>query len=498
LSAKINVLANVVGRFGATVISIIFLPLYIKLLGIESYGLVAFYSTLLGSMTILDLGLSATLNRELAKFKTENKSPEDIRNLAFSLEIIYCLIGVGACLIIVLLSGGIANYWLNLETLPPAKVKNAVALMAIVVALQWPISLYEGGLRGLEKHLVNNGIIIATATLRALGALAVLTFLSSSITAFFIWQAVLSSIYVITMRFALWKHMPKCEKRPVYSKAQLKLVWRFAAGMTGVGLITFLLSQIDKILLSKILILSQFGYYNLAFTIASSIIMVVAPISLTFFPQFTKLYAAMQYDELARVYHQTCKFISIIVFPVCFTLILFMKDILLVWTKNEETVNNTYLLAQVLVAGSMLNALMAMPYNLIIAAGWTKFTLYQNAIAALILVPLLFIWTNSYGALGATFVWLSVNVGYVFISQPLMHKKLLKGELKRWYLNDVFYPMIAPLLLLLVIKFIIEYSAPATQLNLVSIGCIGIVTFILSSLLDTTIRNFFKGLLKFT
>jgi hypothetical protein len=155
-------------------------------------------------------------------------------------------------------------------------------------------------------------------------------------------------------------------------------------------------------------------------------------------------------------------------------------------------------MARVLIIGSMLNALMILPYNLVIAHGWMKFSLYQNGIAALILVPLLFIWTSYYGALGATFVWLSVNIGYVLIGQPLMHRKLLRNELAKWYWNDTCLPMIPPLLIILIIKLSVLYFFPGVQLNLVAIGCIFGITFFSSMIMIGEARVYLtKGLLNY-
>ena len=62
-SIKKNIVANLVGKIWGAAIAILLIPQYIKYLGIESYGLVGFYGTLIGSMAVLDLGLSITLNR---------------------------------------------------------------------------------------------------------------------------------------------------------------------------------------------------------------------------------------------------------------------------------------------------------------------------------------------------------------------------------------------------------------------------------------------------
>lgn len=495
-SIKKNIVANLVGKIWGAAIAILLIPQYIKYLGIESYGLVGFYGTLIGSMTVLDMGLSTTLTRELAKYKSENRSSKDIRNLTFSLECIYWLIGFFICFLVFSFSGFISTRWVNVEHLPVSIVKQSVMLMGIVIAFQWPISLYNGGLMGLEKQILNNTINIVMTTVRAAGVIIVLKYFSPTIHAFFLWQAAISFLFVVIMRVSLWKVMPAYYLTPVFSKQQIKIIWRFAAGMTGISFITFFLSQLDKIVLSKILPLSQFGYYTLAFTVATSITLIVSALSITFFPRFSKLIASGHWEELKSLYHQACKLIAIIIFPICFVLIFFMRDILQIWTHNDVTVANTCLMAQILLIGSILNSLMVLPYNLLIASGWTKFTIYQNSIAAIILVPLLFILTGKYGAIGAAFVWVIVNAGYVFISQPLMHRKLLKNELWKWYWNDTLLPMLPSLIVVLLIKFSLQYFFPTFQMNIFVIG--GIFLFVMSASVFKMLEGKFSGKKNFT
>ncbi|MEO6329140.1 MAG: oligosaccharide flippase family protein [Ginsengibacter sp.] len=496
-SIKRNIAANLIGKIWAASIAILLIPQYIKYLGIESYGLIGFYSTLSGSLAVLDLGLSITLNRELAKLKSEKRSIKDLRDLTFSLERIYWLIGIIICLSIVALAGFIAHHWVNVERLPLDTVNRSVMLMGAVFAFQWPISLYSGGLTGLDKQLFNNAITVVMVTLRAAGVILILKFVSPTLQAFFLWQAAISFLYVITLRWGLWNKMPTHSNRPVFSKVQIKVIWRFAAGMTGISFITFFITQVDKIILSKILSLSQFGYYTLAFTIANSVSLIVQPISLTFFPQFTHFVATNSENELKALYHQACRLMSALIFPVCFVLLFFTKDILNIWTKNSLTSENTYRMAQILIVGSIFNSLMVMPFNLLLANGRTKFTIYQNTIAAIILVPLLFIWTNLYGAIGATFVWIAVNAGYVFISQPIMHRTLLKNELKRWYINDSLLQMMPSLITIVSIKLGLQYFFPALHLTLFLICCISFAVLAVSLLNMPYSIKLIKKMLKY-
>ncbi len=490
-SLKRNIVANIVGKVWSAGIVILLIPQYIKYLGIESYGLIGFYATLIGSMLILDLGLSTTLNRELAKFRAGNQSPADIRDLTFSLECIYWCVGLLISLSVVALSGFIAAHWVNAEKLSFPVVKQSVILMGIVMAFQWPISLYNGGLTGLEKQVLNNLIIVIMSTIRAVGVLAVLHFVSPTIQVFFIWQAVTSLLYVLIMRWGLWKELPRHHLKPRFSKDQVKVIWRFAAGMTGISIVTFFLSQADKIVLSKILPLSQFGYYSLAFSVSSSITLLTAPIIVAFFPRFAALSSRVLHDELIFTYHQACRLMAFFMFPFGFFLLFFMKNILLIWTRDMNTTENSFLLAQILIAGNMLNALMIVPYNLIIAGGWTKFAFIQNAIASIIIVPLLFWLTNMYGATGAACVWVLINAGYVLISQPIIHRRLLKTELVTWYWNDTLLPMLPSLMAFLIIKFSLKYFLPDLRLSFAALCCIFVIGFTLSIINMPVARTIF-------
>jgi len=55
--------------------------------------------------------------------------------------------------------------------------------------------------------------------------------------------------------------------------------------------------------------------------------------------------------------------------------------------------------------------------------------------------------TAHYGATGAASVWLILNMGMVFFEIPIMHRKLLRKEMWRWYLQDVCLPLVACILM---------------------------------------------------
>ena len=76
-----NIVANLLGQSWSVLVSIAVIPLYIKFLGIEAYGLLGFYMMLQGILQVLDLGLSPTMNRELARYSTMSDKAGEARDL---------------------------------------------------------------------------------------------------------------------------------------------------------------------------------------------------------------------------------------------------------------------------------------------------------------------------------------------------------------------------------------------------------------------------------
>ena len=441
-------MSNTLARLWALGISVVLLPIYIDMIGMEAYGLVGFYTMLLGSLAILDLGLSSTLNREMARSLAVGTPAQSIKNLVYSLELIYWVVGILIGLGVVLFAPLIANNWVKAGELSVRQITNSVMLMGGIIAFQWPQSIYTGGLMGLQKQVPFNIANVILSTLKSVGVIIVLKFYSSSIETFFAWQIIISFLSACVLRYLLWKFAPKSSENAVFSSEELKKIWRFAAGMTGIGLATFCLSQIDKVLLSKLLPLKEYGYYTLAWTVGTGIMLIVGVLGSVLLPKLTEIVARGNQQEITTNYHRFSCLVASLVMPIGILLCLFSQEIIWMWTQNIQTTRTIWLAVSILTVGSICNAIMNVPYYLLLAYGKTKFTFYQNIIASIIVVPLLFLWTAKWGLTGATLVWFSVNLGYNIISLPLMHRFLLKGELYKVYVNDIGVALLCSLVVI--------------------------------------------------
>lgn len=425
--------------------SLAFTPLYIKFLGIEAYGLIGFYISLIALFGILDLGLSSTINRELARYSARIENRQKMRDLLRTLEIIYLGIAALIGVIMLSLSKFLSHNWINAENLSIETVEQSIILLGIAIAFQWPLSFYRSGLIGLQHQVTYNVLISSLATLRGAGAVMILWQVSPTIEAFFAWQIFISLSGTTAMALALWCSLPKGERKARFDKQLLYSVRRFAAGVMGASIAWVLLSQLDKILLSALLPLKFYGYYMLAIAVASALSNLFGPVHMALFPRFSQLVELNDRKRLIRTYHRACQLMSVIILPVASVLAMFSYEIMILWTGDPVVAQNTHVLVTLLIIGVTFHGLIHLPYALQLAHGWTSLCFYLNSITLALLVPLLLLMVHYYQALGAAIVWVALNAGYVFFDIMIMHRRLLKTELWRWYLEDIGWPLAATL-----------------------------------------------------
>src|SRR3972149_1777430 len=134
------------------------------------------------------------------------------------------------------------------------------------------------------------------------------------------------------------------------------------AEMTGLTLSSILTTQLDKVILSKMLSLEKFGYYTLACVVANGLNMIIVPIFNAIFPRYSELATLRDDNALKQLYHTSTQLMALLILPVAMTLVFFSYEILLVWTGNSLTAQNTSPIVSILIIGTALNGLMVLPY----------------------------------------------------------------------------------------------------------------------------------------
>ena len=472
-----NVVGNLIGRGYVALLNVAFVPLYLHLMGAESYGLIGVYMSLQALVALLDMGLSPTLTRELARLTATDGGGQEARDLVRTFEIVYWLIGLAIGLGIYLLAPWFANHVVHADKLPAATITQAIRISALIAVFQWPDSFYSGGLVGLQRQITLNYIRMGVATLQGGGAVLLLTFVSPTIQVYFGWMALVWMIQTGLLIGFLWRGLPPAFGPPRFRRELWSKNFRFTAGMTGIMLTSILMSQLDKMALITFLSLQNFGYYMLASNIANNLSLITGPIYSAVFPRFSQLIALEDEQGLRKFYHRSCQLMSMLLLPLAVMGILFSRELLTIYLHSAETARYAYVIFDLMLLGTAINGIVMLPFALQIAYGWTQLSVNKNIVAILIYIPLLFYIVPRYGAVGGAMMAVFVNIGYFALEIPIMHRRLLRGEMGRWYLRDVALPLAISVAVGLFARFALPAHVPTSLLLLWIGGIAGAAMF---------------------
>lgn len=450
--AFINSVANLVSKIWSIVSVYIFVPIYIRILGEETYGLVAFFATLQTALNLLGIGLSSTLRREFATELENNYKYKLLR----SVELIYVLIAIVICAICFFGSGIIANAWLNLSSLKGATVEKTLSLMGGSIALQLLINLYYGCLLGLEFQVRANMLQILWAMLKNVGGVILLIF-KPDIILFYTW-AVISDIFILFFFRKTVLDKIEYKKKYLWNLKDLvivKTIWKYALGLIIISIVALLNKQFDKIVISRLLSLTDLGAYNLGCTLGQLTTMVSSAISIAMFANFTNNYSKGAGEELEKLFFNSNKVVALIVVCLGSFIMTFSNELLLFWTGSYEYAQIMETSGKFIVAGTALLGLQEIPYAFLLANGNTSINVKMGVSMIPLLVGGIYFATKKYGinGTGATYFFLMLLQTTIYLT--VVYRTYFKGSLFRWLFHDMIAPCIFSVVLSILAKQVI-------------------------------------------
>lgn len=455
-----------------SVLAILILPLYMRLMGAEAYGLVGFFGLMQAWFGLLDMGLTATMGRETARFRGGAISPLELRQLLRALEWLFVVVALLGIVFIVFGSDYLAHHWLKIQNLSYSEVALSIQIMAVIAALRWIGGLFRGVVNGYERQVWLSSYSAFFTSLRFLGVIPVLLYLQPTPTAFFSYQLLIAIVELLVLIIKSYTLLPRLE-RPLQMLIGIKPIipiLKFSASVSFLSIVWILVTQSDKMVLSKMISLADYGLFTLAASAASAIMIFSGPISSAIQPRLARLHAENRELELIDLYRKAAHFVSIIVFPVAMILVFFAKPLLWVWTNDHNVSNAIHPVFSLYVLGNALLTVTAFQYFLQFAKGDMHLHIYGNIFFLVFLVPSIVAAVLAYGMIGAGYAWFLANVAFFLFWVPIVHRKFAKGIHIKWLIHDIGTPM----LISAVIAFAAWIILPMPENRLLAMACISI------------------------
>lgn len=444
-----NIIANYASQLYMTALGILLVPVYVHYMGVEAYGLVGFYAMLQGWFLILDLGVTASLSREAARFNAGAFGPLDLRRLVRAFEGI--IVGIGLCGALALVGWAptLANHWLRIEHLNLREVQNAIDLMAVIVALRLIAGLYRGIIMGLERIVWLSGFNAVVATLRFLLVVPILVYVGATPTHFFSYQLAVAAFEILMLIAKAYSLFPRVETQGWirWQIQPLRGGGRFTLSVAVTSLVWVIVTQADKLLLSGMIQLGDYALYTMAVLVAGGVTLLSGPVTGAILPRMTRLVAEGDEAGLRSLYRNATQIVSVIVVPVVLILAFFPVQVLATWTGNQDIAVRAAPVLMLYAIGNGVLAFASFSYLIQVARGDLALHIIGNLIFVLIFVPLLLLAVNYFGMVGAGWAWIAANLLPFIAWLPVVHHRFLKGIHLRWLTRDIGAIVILPSLI---------------------------------------------------
>ncbi|APY12396.1 hypothetical protein BWZ22_14705 [Seonamhaeicola sp. S2-3] len=165
---------NYITIFLTNAVGLFITPFILNHIGKSEYGIYTTIGALIGTISLLDLGLNNTVVRFVAKYKAE-KDRKGEENFLATTMIIYGIISVLVIIIGVAFYGHIDNYFtkMNAEEIEIAKTIFILLIFNLVINL--PGGTLRGVCFGYEKFVFPKTVNIIRYILRTITIVAVLS-----------------------------------------------------------------------------------------------------------------------------------------------------------------------------------------------------------------------------------------------------------------------------------------------------------------------------------
>ena len=439
MSLRRNTLANYAGWGYSALIGVVIMPLYLKFLGAEMFGLVGFLVMLQAWLPLLDLGFSPTLARYVAVARGREEDMGQFGQLLRSFEIIFFALAVAVAAGIFLSSPQIASEWIDSTAVDNATVAYCVSLMGAIVALRFVASLYRSGIRGMEDQVWLNVATILVATVRSVGALLIMVFISADIQLFFHYHVAVGLIELILLaqRFYSSLSLSPLQLPFKVDVARLKSVAPFALSVAYASAIWVVMSQTDKLILSTVLPLREFGYFTLVSLLSGVILLITGPITQALLPRMTSLVAAGRQEDMVSIYRGASQLVAVIAISAALLLSFYTEALVYAWTGDREAARWCADVLPWFALGNGFLALGAFQYFLQNAFGRLKLHVVGSTVSALIQVPIILYAAIRFGAEGAGIAWLAIRATWFVVWTAIVHRTFVPGLHSVWLLKDL-------------------------------------------------------------
>jgi O-antigen/teichoic acid export membrane protein len=394
---------NLIGHVAPLVVAIFAIPLLIKELGMDRFGVLALAWVVIGYFSLFDLGLGRALTQLVSK-KLGAGQDQEVPALIWTALFLMLVLGLAGTAIMGLFSPWLIHEILNVpEGLQPEALHSFYLLSVSI-----PVIISTAGMQGILKAYQRFGLInavrIPLGVFIFAGPLLVLPFSQSLLP--------LVSILVVGLLITWGVHLPLCFRiipalrhGIAIKRALVGPLFRFGSWMTVTNIVGPLMVYLDRFLIGALASMTAVAYYTTPYELVTKIGIIPAALVGVLFPAFSSSFVHSR-SYTARLFSQGVKFIFLGMFPITLLIVTFANEGIDFWLGTEFAQNSSCVLRW-LAAGVFINSLAQVAFAMIQGAGRPDLTAKLHLLELPFYLLGVYWLINTHGIEGAAIAWVA-------------------------------------------------------------------------------------------
>lgn len=405
-----NIAANYLSAAYLALLNLFMIPVYLRILGAEQWGIIAVCITLQGCMGLLDSGLGQIMPRDIARTSHDKNELTKTFWLFSGAYGGLALLGfvVGQFFVPYL-----SNGWLRQSPKVLPELEWTLRLVLLLFLFQFSNNAHLGLFNGIQRQKMANLRQCVFSTLRHITAFLLLTSWKASAYAYLLAFVAMAAIEWICNRYTAIRFLPRNEKPKITLHDYRKLANEVGVIATAI-LFGMLASQADRIVLSRMVDIIDFGQYVVVANLGLSFLQLQYPLQRAFLPRI-----ASQSNNSSRDFLRLATSIGLLCVIPCLLLIFIAHWLLKTWTGNVQLADVGALPFRLILASVAINSCYAVIYQKFLTQQRGGSIFLINLAMLLLAYPLLFIMTPYWGTTAGGITWLcttllQLTLGIVF------------------------------------------------------------------------------------
>lgn len=394
-------LLNLLGTGLPLVVGVLAIPLLLKGLGPDRFGVLTLAWTVVGYFSLFDLGLGRGLTQAIAE-KLGSGRNEDIPQLAAVSLLILLLMGLVGVVVVGLLCPLLTYRLLHV----PVELQRETLIALWLLAGSLPLVICTSGMSGIleayQRFDLINAIRLPLGLVNYLGPLLVLPLSQSLIPV----TAVLVIGRLLSGGVHLWlclRLIPRLRWPRRVHRGQVGPLLRCSTWMNVSNIVGPIITSLDRFLIAGMQSVAAAAYYTTPYEVALKLTLIPSTLVQVLFPAFaTSLVSDRR--RAAVLFNCAVRYLLLGLFPPTLLIIAFAEEILSLWLGAVVALHSTRVL-QWLMVGVFTNCLARVPYALIQGAGRAEATGKLHLWQLPFSIVLTWLCIRGFGIDGAAFAW---------------------------------------------------------------------------------------------